>query len=707
MQSAHAVFHVLCMFFLLIAGVADANKVNGDGDGDGNGNGNGVVRRVALFYIGSSSSASVAVSNGHTTACNSIAALIRQQQQHQQQPLGAVRIDIRNINEFSRLSRHQLVEREAAYIELISVHPDEYELRYRSIQSSRLQMDPELIETDLDLLKLATYLQDVDVVIGTHWMVPLAVQQLQAYGYAQHVAVSLAFTDYYSDNALVNRVAGCADRAFVGAGALRTNMLDALQQDGISAAATDASDRVLATGIPLSASVFVPVQKSAFLASKQLSGDSDMLTILLAGGSEGMGDFSTIVRVVSTELLRSPSRPFQFAIATGKNETQYRLLQTMLTNETRFGVRLERALSSDDFLSYVKCADLYIVKTGGLSPTEGAVIGAPMILLDIMGGHERDNSLFYQSLGIGLLNRDASQMGPLARAALFDAQVRARMQAAQLQFRQSRSMAPMTQFALTGQHDPELSTCHYSRVRTDDVRSLLRTLSVEDSRSESTILETGRDELDVYRDMRRRGILGVASAQQLLRAADTFSRALIVNPESYAAHFMLAHTNYLGQNLDAAMVHLNQSLHYDIADGIEGQYFHRAVYALERQNHVSAARDLLLALARAPLYPVGREEEYDDDDDNDNHSHDNNNGEHNSRDNQGDGSSYEQDVVKLLRAQVPYLAQSALLTEVRVALQPFHTMGVESSTRRNKMHAMSAAAASIRRNKMHILSAAY
>lgn len=55
-------------------------------------------------------------------------------------------------------------------------------------------------------------------------------------------------------------------------------------------------------------------------------------------------------------------------------------------------LKLEGLIKQDTLFNYIKISNFYITKTAGLSPTEAAAINVPLILLDTMGGHERENA---------------------------------------------------------------------------------------------------------------------------------------------------------------------------------------------------------------------------------------------------------------------------------------------------------------------------
>ena len=171
---------------------------------------------------------------------------------------------------------------------------------------------------------------------------------------------------------------------------------------------------VMTTGMPLNPLVHLEMtegEKHAFLKSKGLR--PGVTTISLMGGSAGVGKFTQQVDSIAEAI----DGPLQIAIMAGKNEAQKEKLREMAAEGLpRRNVKLVilGSLPQPDVFRFLKVSDVFVTKSGGLTPTEAAMIGVPMVLLDINGGQERFNAALFRQVGLALSTADQTLVGELA-----------------------------------------------------------------------------------------------------------------------------------------------------------------------------------------------------------------------------------------------------------------------------------------------------
>ena len=108
--------------------------------------------------------------------------------------------------------------------------------------------------------------------------------------------------------------------------------------------------------------------------------------ILLMSGSMGCGPIAKI----AGKLTAAMAEDVTLVIVCGKNEKLYRDLLPMASENDKV-----RLLGFTDKLAlYMKAADVYLTKPGGLSSTEAACTGLPMVLIDAVAGCETYNMNF-------------------------------------------------------------------------------------------------------------------------------------------------------------------------------------------------------------------------------------------------------------------------------------------------------------------------
>ncbi len=550
-------------------------------------------KKIVCFYIGVADSEGK-IKNGHSAACDAMKSQIESKITKSNLLRDDYDIEIKNINDFSKLAPAEIKNAEKDYIDLITKQPEKYDKIYQATKKARNKIDPLFVETNFKLDALSEYLEGkdgspgVDVVVGAHWLVPTAVAQVKSAGRAKKVRAGWIFTDYY-ENPLFPKLSKCIDMTFLGA----KELVAAYQAKGVK-------DDVLAlSGIPVSSSVRDPhFNRTEFLSSVGLGAEEDLITITLAGGGEGLGDFKSIVESIWARF-KAAGKKVQMIAVTAKNNTNAQNLEIVQAEiqkkgDKNFTLKIEKFIPNDKMLSYVKASDLYIVKSGGISPTEGAVIGTPMILLDILGGHERDNAKFYEKKRIGIVNQRLNEIGNEAYNLITNINSKIDMKRAQAEFRDDMDFSKVADFALSPLHPIERD-CG-GKDRSAQFKELLSEIGLG-SRDEQGFLKKGRELLSLSEKAENKGI---REKELLGEARKVFNQALLMNPESYAAYYMMAHVENRGGNWKAAVTNLNKSIEFDLSGGAEGQFFHRGLYRFEGGQVTSGVDDLLKAVSLNP-----------------------------------------------------------------------------------------------------------
>ncbi len=151
------------------------------------------------------------------------------------------------------------------------------------------------------------------------------------------------------------------------------------------------SDRVVASGIPVSRRFRIPVEPAK---ARSLLGlpQNRRLYLLLTGG---VG--CEHVCVLCKELLRQIGKDGFLCVLTGHNDA----LREQLTS--RFGDAPFRAVPFTRAVPlFLRAADVVISKPGGLSATEVAVSNAPLVHFGAIPGCETRNAAFFASHGMSV-----------------------------------------------------------------------------------------------------------------------------------------------------------------------------------------------------------------------------------------------------------------------------------------------------------------
>lgn len=176
------------------------------------------------------------------------------------------------------------------------------------------------------------------------------------------------------------------------------------------AAAGIPKEKIHPFGIPTDASFAKTESKET--ARRRLHLDLQKKYILIAGGSMGGGTIrntmDTLIEGVSGE------ENVALIIVCGTNQKLYESLFSKQTdNVTVVGY-------TENMAEYLHAADLYITKPGGLSSTEAAVCGIPMLHTGGIPGCETYNAEFFQANGMSLLCHTPEETIRMARELLCD-----------------------------------------------------------------------------------------------------------------------------------------------------------------------------------------------------------------------------------------------------------------------------------------------
>lgn len=150
-------------------------------------------------------------------------------------------------------------------------------------------------------------------------------------------------------------------------------------------------DRIFPTGIPVLEKFAHPTEKA--VARRELCLPVESTVILLMGGSAGCGKLEDLCR----ELLEQPGEKVVCAL-TGRNEKERETLARRFAGESS----LHLVPYTEKVGLYMAAADVMVTKPGGLTSTEAAVMGLPLVHLLVYSACEERNMDFFTSRGMSL-----------------------------------------------------------------------------------------------------------------------------------------------------------------------------------------------------------------------------------------------------------------------------------------------------------------
>jgi processive 1,2-diacylglycerol beta-glucosyltransferase len=143
-------------------------------------------------------------------------------------------------------------------------------------------------------------------------------------------------------------------------------------------------DRIITSGIPVRKEFLIHADLRQ--KRKELGLAPNLFTVLIAGGSKGLGEIPLCV-----ETLRKFSGELQIMVMCGENKKLCRSLASM-PGETRHLKIINHFVEYP--ASHYQAADLIIGKAGGITIAESMALNKPMLLFSPLPGQEERNTSF-------------------------------------------------------------------------------------------------------------------------------------------------------------------------------------------------------------------------------------------------------------------------------------------------------------------------
>lgn len=178
-------------------------------------------------------------------------------------------------------------------------------------------------------------------------------------------------------------------------------------------------DRLHPLGIPVSAAFSSDISPEEAKAALGL--DTSLDYILISGGSMGAGN----IELAIDACLEASAENERVVVICGSNSRLYDSLSAS------HGSRIILVGQTDHMAYYLRASRVYLSKPGGLSSTEAAVSGIPLIHLPPIPGCETHNAQYFSSRGMSVTCRENAASIASALDILRDDSARAGMIAAQ------------------------------------------------------------------------------------------------------------------------------------------------------------------------------------------------------------------------------------------------------------------------------------
>lgn len=164
-------------------------------------------------------------------------------------------------------------------------------------------------------------------------------------------------------------------------------------------------------------------QETREAARQRLGLTADKKYILVTGGSMGGGKIEKAITKLCDHF--ADREEISLIIVCGSNKVLFDRLSPQA------GPRCHVIGYTGDMASYLKASDLFITKPGGLSSTEAAVCGVPILHTSPIPGCESHNARYFSRHGMSISGKVSSEILDAVEEILSNDRVRAEMAACQ------------------------------------------------------------------------------------------------------------------------------------------------------------------------------------------------------------------------------------------------------------------------------------
>ena len=153
-----------------------------------------------------------------------------------------------------------------------------------------------------------------------------------------------------------------------------------------------AKEKLKPLGIPVGRCFSEPLSREK--AAEKLELDKEKRYILVSGGSMGAGKLVYAIKILYDKFKNDADT--RIIVICGSNEWLYNQLSK------RYSQKIIAVGYTDKMAEYMRVSDIYITKPGGLSSTEGAVMGIPMVHTMSIPGCETENMQYFGEYGMSV-----------------------------------------------------------------------------------------------------------------------------------------------------------------------------------------------------------------------------------------------------------------------------------------------------------------
>ena len=352
---------------------------------------------------------------GHLSASRAIEERIKAQNPNAE-------VELKNIRDFMGPTARKIDEK--LYWFVFKNLPETFNKAYLKSMENGLQVnDLSEIKTGYNEEALLEYIKSshADTVIATHYGSAINLGNLKTSGKLPGIKTAWVHTDYIEH--FFPRISQRLDKTFL----CHSELANSWQDVGVN------PDKVAVTGIPVR-NLPEPGEAQRRPVLEAVGLQAEPVTFVMSGGSEGLKDYPTAIKSLANQF----KEPIQIVAICGKNEKAKADLEKLAaTLPSNVVLKPLGFIPNKQLIDLVSVADLYVTKAGGLSPTEGALLMRPLVLINEYGGHEAENAVFFKKTEMAEVVDSSKDLGQKAADVLANPALMEKMMEHQREYRNS------------------------------------------------------------------------------------------------------------------------------------------------------------------------------------------------------------------------------------------------------------------------------
>lgn len=180
------------------------------------------------------------------------------------------------------------------------------------------------------------------------------------------------------------------------------------------------AEKLIVSSMPVAARFLAPMDKAAARAALGLPADKKIYLIMTGG--IGCGDAVSLCDAIR----RVPDENALLCVLPGRNEALRQALE-----DAYHGQGVLTVPFTDQVPAYMHAADVLLSKAGGISSSEAAMLGVPLVHTMAIPGVETENAAFFARHGLSFFARSVDEAARFADRLIYDPACAERMLAAQ------------------------------------------------------------------------------------------------------------------------------------------------------------------------------------------------------------------------------------------------------------------------------------